>query len=173
MKNLGKDYNEFVRIGTPVVTPLPFGGFYRLAAKVWCVKCDRDSIQVLRIHRIQMPSFLLDTVIEKPIPSDTKIMTSFMLRACDNIVGCWRTCRPWTHMKTCGHPGECRCARSLQCSCPQGCGNKGIHPCDCGRMFDKNKGKHRVGCSVGLYKRHSSFSVEHVRSQLIAPRGKA
>lgn len=173
-RNFGKDWNNYVRIYTPEISPLPFGGFFRLAAKVECVKCEQQGIQVIRVHRIHLPSFLTETVINKPIPSDEKIMTSFMLRACENWVGCWRNCRPWTHMKVCAHIGECRCPRSKECSCPKGCGNLGIHPCRCGRMFGKIvagvgkvPGKHKASCPLGLVKRTSSFEVQFMRSQLI------
>lgn len=166
----GKDWNEFYRIHTPIPTPLPFGGFWRLAAKCECVKCGRDFIQVIRVHKVQLGSFLSETVIHKANPNDEKIMTTFMLRACENGVGCWKNCRPFKHMKVCGHHGECNCPRAAECVCPKGCGNRGIHPCQCGRMFDKDHGKHRRGCPVGLYKRTSSFEVSFLRSQMVGGR---
>lgn len=172
-RNIGKDYNDFYRIHSPEVSPLPFGGFYRLAAKAECVKCGRHFIQVIRAHKVQLGSFLTDIVIIKPTPSDEKIMTTFMLRACENGVGCYRVCRPWTHLKVCAHVGECNCPRDARCSCPAGCGNLGIHPCRCGRMFDKDHGKHNTGCPVGLFKRNSAFSVDFMRSMMVAPKGKA
>lgn len=184
MSNIGKDYNEFLRVHDPRVAPLEFGGgkFYRVAALIECVKCGRKDapqcIQVLRIHRVQLPSLMqLDLpVVEKPMPTDEKIMTSMMLRACDNFVGCWNTCRPERHVKVCQlpsrrllmahNPNLCACPKSVDCTCPTRCGNKGIWPCRCGRMWGPN-GKHRDACPVGLYKRNSQFSMDFMRSQLI------
>ena len=176
--NVGRDYNEFYRLTTPIPTPLPFGGFYRLACNAICQKCGRSFIQVLRVHKTHIPSFLsLDKeVLVKPNPSDEKIMTSLMIRACDNGIGCFKPCRPWKHVKVCQLPSKrlllahnphlCKCPPSTDCTCEIGCGNKGIYPCQCGHAFGPH-GKHNNGCPVGLYKRDSQFALEFMRSQLI------
>lgn len=185
-RNTGKDFNQFIQVYQPEVTPLPFGGFYRLASKIRCVKCGRcdppQSIQVIRVHKVQLPDFGMTDkeVLVKPVPNDEKLMTTMMLRACDNFVGCWNTCRPWQHLKVCqlplrrrlmgSHdPHTCLCPKTPDCTCPQRCGNKGVWPCECGRMFGPH-GKHQDACPVGLYKRHSSFSLDFMRSQLVRPR---
>lgn len=161
--------NEFFKVYTPEQAPKTFRGYTWLKAQAECRKCSRQHTQALRIHQVQLPSFLSNVVIHKPMPSEEKIATSFMVRVCDNSVGCWKTCRPWGHMKVCSCPGECTCERSKDCVCPKGCGNRGIHPCQCGRMFADVGGKHSRGCPIGLYKRESSFAVSHMRSQMVGP----
>ena len=177
---LGKDWNEFYLIHEPVPVPLQFGGksFTRLAAKCECRKCGRSFIEVLRLHNVHT-DIVTEIAYRKPDMSDEKIMTSFMVMACENGVGCWKTCRPWKHVKVCQMPSRrlilnhdphaCACPPNSKCTCPTGCGNKGIYPCQCGHAFGPH-GKHMDGCSVGLYKRHSSFSIEFMRSQLVASR---
>lgn len=164
--------NEFFNISTPVQAPRRWRGFVWLAALVTCRKCGRQHTQALRIHQVQLPSFLSDVVIEKPMPSDEKIAAAFSLRTAENGAGCWRTCRPWKHMKACLCPGECACPRKVECSCPLGCGNKGVHPCQCGRMYAKVGGKHNRGCPTGEIERTSGFEVAYMRSQMTGPRGR-
>ena len=132
---------------------------------------------------------------EKPLPKEQKLANDFLLRTCDNGVGCWKTCRPWKHLKRCQlpsmrlllqhNPRECFC-KSDQCTCPTGCHNEKIFPCRCGHAFGLKKGvhqegcpandggncectefgRHKDGCAVGLFKRLSSFSVGYVRSNM-------
>ena len=161
--------NEFFKLSTPIQAPKTFRGFVWLASTASCKKCSRQHTQALRIHQVQLPGFLGGVVIHKPMPSEAKLAASFMLRVCDNAVGCWKTCRPFDHMKVCLCPGECGCERAAACVCPKGCGNRGIHPCQCGRMFAEVGGKHRQACPVGLYKRVSSFAVDTMRSQMTGP----
>ena len=127
--------------------------------------CGRGHTQAIRIHQVET-SFLTDMVIHKPMPSEEKLAATFMLRVCENAVGCWRTCRPWKHMKVCGCLGECVCERSTKCTCPVGCGNRGIHPCNCGRMFAPVGGKHSHMCPTGLIPRESSFAVSEMRASM-------
>lgn len=158
--------NEYFKIATPVQAPKTYRGYVWLAAQATCKKCGRSHTQALRVHQIQLPSFLRETIIHKPMPSDEKIAASFSVHVAENAVGCWRKCRPWKHMKVCFCPGECTCPRSLECVCPKGCGNLGKHPCSCGRMFAAVGGKHNRGCPTGLIKRVSSFEVAAMRSQM-------
>ena len=162
--------NEFFSIGTPVQAPKTYGGFVWLAAEAKCLKCGRGHTQALRIHKVMLPSFLSDVIIHKDMPSDEKIAASFSLKVAENGVGCWRTCRPCKHNKKCFCIGECTCERSAQCVCPKGCGNQGIWPCNCGRMFAQPGGKHNHGCPTGLVKRVSSFEVAEMRARMIGPR---
>lgn len=174
--------NEFYRISTPTPSPRPFGGFTWLAAKAGCKRCGREYTQALRIHKVILPDFSSDLAIKKDMPSEEKIATSFMVRVCDNAVGCWSNCTPERHLKICQLPSKrlllahdphrCFCPKSVECTCTPGCGNKNIHPCSCGKMFAKQGGKHNHGCPTGLFKRVSSFSLEYLRSQMLYPRGR-
>lgn len=193
--------SEYYDLTDPLPSPMMFGGYKLLASKASCRKCGRWFTQALRIELVRK-NMTLGTAIPVPMPSEDKLANDFMLKACDNGVGCWNTCRPWKHLKVCQmpsvrlilrhNPQTCGCAQSTACTCPPGCGNQGVYPCRCGRAFGLHKGEHqsgcpaviggncecrefghhREGCAVGLVKRHSSFSVEYVRSTM-ALRAKA
>lgn len=96
--------SQYVRVFTPYHKPLRIGEqWYRLAAKVECVKCGGRKVQILRMPRFRS-SLVMTAPLPRPDPNAERVMTSFMIRACDNMVGC------------------------LPCS------DKGIHPCACGRV---------------------------------------
>lgn len=164
--------NSFFKLSTPIESPL-FKGFYLLAARAECRKCGREHKQAIRVPLVKLPSFLAgdDEVRHRSKPTDERLAASFMLFVCDNAVGCYRKCRPWTHKKMCLCPGECACPRSPECVCKAGCANKGIHPCRCGRMFGDAFGKHKLGCPTGLFDRRKlgDFSVAFMRAMISAP----
>lgn len=191
--------NEFYELTTPLPSPMMVGGYRLYAAKASCRKCSKWFTQALRIHLVHT-NIVTGECIPKAVPSEEKLATSFMIKTCDNAVGCYRTCQPWKHLKICqtptmrlllAHkPALCSCPVSPACTCPPRCGNLGIHPCRCGRMFGrpgehevgcpqavdegancecKRFGMHKDGCAVGLFKRTSSFEVTYMRSQLSLP----
>lgn len=131
--------------------------WYRLAAKVECVKCGQHKTQIIRTPRFRS-SMIMSAPLPMPDPSAEKIMTTFMVRACDNLVGCWKNCncKP-TQLDT----GET--VHQAGCAWSSGCGNRGIYPCGCGWVA----GNHRSGCPVGAVRRTGSFAVEAVRSDMI------
>ena len=189
--------NDFYELSTPLPSPMMVGGYRLYAAKATCRKCSKWHTQALRIHLVHT-DLVTGAVFPKPVPSEEKLATSFMVKTCDNSVGCWRTCQPWKHLKVCQTPAMrlllahkpalCGCKQETSCTCPPRCGNLKIWPCRCGRMFGRKTGQHEVGCpaavdkgancecrefgqhkdgcSVGLFKRVSSFEVEYMRSQM-------
>ena len=189
--------NDFYALTTPIPSPMIIGGFRLLASMATCRKCGRGFTQAIRVHLVHN-DIVTGFSIAKDMPSEEKLATSFMVKACDNGVGCWKTCRPWKHMKTCQmpsmrlilrhNPRECFC-KTDGCTCPVGCGNQGIYPCRCGHAFGLHKGvhqvgcpaidggecqcnefgRHKAGCSVGAFKRTSSFEVSYVRSLMVGP----
>lgn len=158
--------NEFYGIYTPYLKPLRFSDqYYRIGAKVECRKCGVSKVQILR-----MPRFRSSLIMAAPLPmpdlSDEKIITSFMVRACDNLVGCYKDCK-------CGKGFSAKCLKSCAlkgvscdclCFCDQGCGNRGIYPCKCGWVA----ANHRPACPVGEFKRTGSFALDAVRSNMIS-----
>ena len=161
--------NEWFNIATPVQSPRTYGGFVWLAAEATCKKCGRSNTQALRIHLVMLPSFLSDVIIHKEMPRESRIAANFSRTVSENGVGCWMVCRPWKHNKICLCAGECECQRSAVCVCPKRCGDKGIHPCACGRMYAAFMGKHNMGCPTGMVER-GSFRVAEMRARMIGPR---
>lgn len=94
---MAKDLSDYYRIYTPFHVPLRFcaDGYYRLTAKAECRKCGRSFMQILRCHRYRSPLGII-AMTRKPDPNEEKVMTSFMLRACEHGIG-----NPRVHTKGC------------------------------------------------------------------------
>ncbi len=158
-KPVAEALNDYYRLFTPYHKPLRLSdSWYRLAARVECVKCGQSKTQILRVPRFRS-SIVMTAPLPMPDPAADKIVTSFMVRACDNLVGCWKNCncQPDTDTKT------NQAIHRPQCAYLTGCGNRGIHPCSCGWV----RNNHMAGCHVGAVKRTGSFAVAAVRSTMI------
>lgn len=96
---MAKDLSDYYAIHTPTDVPLGFcsDGYYRLAAKAECRKCGQSFVQIIRCHRYRDESPVSITqMTKKPDPNDAQVMTSFMVKACNNGVG-----NPKVHMRGC------------------------------------------------------------------------
>ena len=171
---MSKDLSEFYKIYTPIEVPIRFckDGYYRLAAKAECVKCGRSFPQVVRCSRmVEVPAFPLAParLAPRPDPNDEKVISTFMLNACDHGVGCAnrenfdqnKEPRFFEYQKQkgpmCGHPTGAACAFCVTVAVPY-------------RRLKFAPHLHGTGCPIGLAKRTGPMMLTGMQTDRAAGR---